>query len=87
MRAGRKKAAASRSNLPNSRMDQSRLIHMVEQIARNFAVHGEEAAAVATAKHLTDFWEPRMKAALTACPLDIFSPIARKAVTLLQQGR
>lgn len=39
-----------------------RLVYMVNQIAREFATRGEEAAALATADHIDHFWDPRMKA-------------------------
>ena len=41
-------------------MDIERLNHMARQIARNFAVLGSEDAEKATAKHIFEFWEPRM---------------------------
>jgi len=43
------------------------LIYMANQIARNFAASGVEAAIKATADHITAFWDPRMKARLFAC--------------------
>jgi formate dehydrogenase subunit delta len=42
------------------------LVYMANQIARNFAVQGDEAAIAATADHITLFWAPRMKAVLLA---------------------
>lgn len=45
-------------------MDAGKLIHMANQIARNFAALGDEAAIAATAEHIRKFWDPRMKAAL-----------------------
>jgi formate dehydrogenase subunit delta len=47
-------------------MDIGHLNMMVRQILRNLAIMGEEAAVVATAKHIIEFWEPRMIAALEA---------------------
>jgi formate dehydrogenase subunit delta len=47
-------------------MDTGNLNMMVRQILRNLAIMGEEAAVVATAKHIIEFWEPRMIAALEA---------------------
>lgn len=38
-----------------------RLVYMANQIARNFEVLGEDAAAAATADHIAIFWDPRMK--------------------------
>lgn len=64
-----------------------RLVYMANQIARNFAVSGAEAAARATADHLQSFWEPRMRARIIAC-LDAggagLSPGAAAAVALLR---
>lgn len=39
-------------------MDSQRLIHMVNQIARNFQ-HANDPAQ-ATFEHIKDFWDPRM---------------------------
>ena len=60
-----------------------RLHHMANQIARNFAVQGDEAAVAATTQHLRDFWDPRMKAAIMAADRNGFSPIAAAAVERL----
>jgi formate dehydrogenase subunit delta len=38
-----------------------RLVYMVNQIARNFRALGHDAAVKATAGHIRDFWDPRMK--------------------------
>jgi formate dehydrogenase subunit delta len=64
-------------------MDPARLILMANQIARNFAVQGEQAASAATAQHIRDFWDPRMKAAILAANHDALDPIAREAVARL----
>ena len=61
-------------------MDVKTLRHMVDQIARNFAVQGEEQAIAATAEHLRLFWDPRMKAAILADDRAMLSPIAAAAV-------
>ena len=61
-------------------MDVKTLRHMVEQIARNFAVQGDEQAIAATAEHLRLFWDPRMKAAILADDRAMLSPIAAAAV-------
>ncbi|MEJ6008387.1 formate dehydrogenase subunit delta [Novosphingobium aquae] len=57
---------------------------MANQIVRNFAALGEDHAAEATAEHIKDYWDPRMRAALrlpeTKSALD---PIARRAAELL----
>ncbi|MEP7222203.1 MAG: formate dehydrogenase subunit delta [Novosphingobium sp.] len=64
-------------------MDSAALILMANQIARNFAVQGDEAAAAATADHIRQFWAPRMKAAITANGDANLSPIAAAAVRQL----
>ena len=64
-------------------MDVKPLRYMVDQIARNFAIQGEEAAIVATAEHLQLFWEPRMRAAILADDRGLLSPIAAAAVDRL----
>ena len=61
-------------------MDIIHLTHMADQIARNFAIQGEEAAVAATAQHIRDFWDPRMKAAIRAADLSTLSPIAAAAI-------
>jgi formate dehydrogenase subunit delta len=65
-------------------MDIVKLRLMVNQIARNLAVNGEEAAIAGTAQHIIDFWDPRMKAALYADDLETLDPIARAAVARLK---
>ena len=45
-------------------MDLARLTYMANQIARNFAIQGDDAAIAATCQHMQLFWEPRMKAAI-----------------------
>ncbi len=64
-------------------MDLNMLHHMVNQIALNFAVQGEEAAVTATAEHLQLFWDPRMKAAILADDRSALSSIAAAAVERL----
>ncbi len=64
-------------------MDVKPLRYMVDQIARNFAIQGEEAAIAATVEHLQLFWEPRMKAAIVADDRALLSPIAAAAVDRL----
>src|SRR3546814_7290130 len=44
------------------------VVRMANQIARNFAALGDEAAIAQTAEHIVLFWDPRMKA--TAFALD-----------------
>jgi len=66
-------------------MDIGHLRHMVDQIARNFAVQGHDKAVAATADHIVRFWEPRMKAAIVA-DSGALSPISRGAIELLKRG-
>ena len=70
-------------------MDVAQLTYMANQIARNLAAGGEQAAIAATAQHIIDFWEPRMKAAILASDQAALNPIARAAVAQLapQQER
>lgn len=65
-------------------MDIERLRYMANQIARNFAVQGDEAAIAATAQHIRDFWDPRMRAAILADDRSVLEPIARAAVERLE---
>ncbi|MFV0644762.1 MAG: formate dehydrogenase subunit delta [Sphingomonadaceae bacterium] len=58
---------------------------MIDQIARNLSIHGDEQAAEMTAAHIRRFWDPRMKAALLGSDLSMLSPVAVKAAALLQQ--
>lgn len=67
-------------------MDITRLRYMADQIARNLAPQGEAAAIAATAQHIRDFWDPRMKAAILADDPAALSPIARAAVERLTRG-
>lgn len=66
-------------------MDLKHLTYMAEQIARNFAVQGEEQAVKATAQHIREFWDPRMKAAILAADRNTLSPIVCSAVERLAQ--
>jgi formate dehydrogenase subunit delta len=60
---------------------------MANQIARFFISKPHEAAVAGTAKHIADFWDPRMRAHIRAhlaaggAGLD---PIAREAVAALK---
>ena len=67
-------------------MDLTRLHHMIDQIARNFAAIGHTNAVAATADHIVKFWDPRMKDAILAGDPSALSPIARGAVALLATG-
>ena len=64
-------------------MDIAPLIRMANDIARNLAVQGDDAAIAATAQHIRDFWDPRMKAAILASDGAGLCPIAAAAVARL----
>jgi formate dehydrogenase subunit delta len=64
-------------------MDLDRLSYMANQIARNFAVQGEAAAAEATAQHIRDFWDPRMKAEILNGDRTALGAIAKAAIEQL----
>ncbi len=68
-------------------MDIEQLRYMVNQIARNLAVQGNETAIAATAQHIREFWEPRMKAAILADDLSMLDPAAKAAVESLLAER
>ena len=63
----------------------SRLVYMANQIFRNFAIQGDEAAAISTAQHIVAFWDPRMKAQLLAMSDDVLGSAARVATLLRRQ--
>lgn len=87
MPAGPQKAAVlRRSRRSRAAVDVQRLIHMANQIARNFAAQGEAAAVEATAQHIRDYWDPRMKAAIQADDGTGLDPIARYAVARLARA-
>jgi formate dehydrogenase subunit delta len=60
-----------------------RLIHMANQIATNFAIDGEAAAAAETANHIRLYWDPRMKRLITEHRGEGLSPIAAAAIAAL----
>jgi len=66
-------------------MDHARLVMMANQIARNLASQGEAEAIAQTARHLRDFWDPRMKAAILADRTGL-EPAAAAAVARLEAG-
>lgn len=63
-----------------------KLIYMANQIARNFAVQGHEAAVAATAEHIVLFWDPRMKEAIPSLDRAALNPIAAQALDLVSPG-
>jgi formate dehydrogenase subunit delta len=47
-------------------MSPDKLIYMANQIARSFRSRGPDVAVASTAEHISNFWEPRMRAQLFA---------------------
>lgn len=45
-------------------MTEEKMCRMANQIARFFASKPEDEAAVGIAKHISEFWEPRMRSQL-----------------------
>ncbi|WP_254514922.1 formate dehydrogenase subunit delta [Novosphingobium sp. G106] len=64
-------------------MEIERLRYMADQIARNFAMQGEDEAAAATAEHIRLYWDPRMKAAILADDRAALSPVVAAAIDQL----
>ena len=64
----------------------ARLRRMADQIALNFAAIGHDDAVLATADHIYQFWDPRMKTAIFADDRALLSPIAREAIDHLAGG-
>ncbi|MEG3179066.1 formate dehydrogenase subunit delta [Sphingomonas sp. LT1P40] len=63
---------------------QARLVYMANQVARNFAIQGDDIAARATADHIASFWDPRMKHAILADGSGL-STVATAAVEILRR--
>jgi len=64
----------------------ARLIYMANQIARNFCALDHEAAAAATADHIVQFWDPRMKAAVSGDEPELGRVAARAFAILREKG-
>jgi formate dehydrogenase subunit delta len=47
-------------------MSLDKLIYMANQIGKFFTSQGAEQAAAGTASHITQFWDPRMRAQILA---------------------
>jgi formate dehydrogenase subunit delta len=62
-----------------------RLAYMANQIARNLAAQGADAAALATADHIAAFWDPRMRAQFFALDDAVLEPLAARARALLRE--
>tara|TARA_R110001606_G_scaffold327480_1_gene474417 strand:- start:6188 stop:6445 length:258 start_codon:yes stop_codon:yes gene_type:complete len=65
------------------------LVHMVNQIARNFGTLERDAAAEAVAGHILLYWDPRMKRRITAHMVDGaetgLSDVAALAIDIVMQ--
>jgi formate dehydrogenase subunit delta len=61
------------------------LRRMAGDIARNFESMGHDKAVLATADHIYQFWDPRMKAAIFADDRAKLVPIAREAIEHLAE--
>lgn len=65
------------------------LVHMVNQIARNFGTLECDAAAEAVAGHILLYWDPRMKRRITAHIVDGaetgLSDVAALAIDIVTQ--
>jgi formate dehydrogenase subunit delta len=61
-----------------------RLVYMANQIARNIAAQGHDAAILILLDHIIAFWDPRMKARILAIDGQGLEPIARAAVAMLR---
>ncbi len=65
-----------------------RLVYMANQIARFFASMPHDAAVEGIAKHIADFWDPRMRARIrvqAATGGEGLDPLAREAVAALKR--
>lgn len=66
-----------------------KLVMMANQIAAFFAIQGEERAVPQIAKHLTQFWDPRMRTQIIAYVNDSGSgltPLAKAGILQLTQS-
>jgi formate dehydrogenase subunit delta len=64
-----------------------RLVYMANQIAAFFASQPHDKAVKGVAKHVSDFWDPRMRARIRdhlAAGGEGLSPLAREALTILE---
>ena len=62
------------------------LRRMANQIARNFQAIGHDKAVLATANHIDQFWDPRMKAAIFADDRSNLDDLAAAAIDHLAAG-
>jgi formate dehydrogenase subunit delta len=64
-------------------MSPEKLAYMANQIAKFFEAQPEAEAAKGVAKHISDFWAPRMRAELFAiaeAAPDTLDPLVREAL-------
>jgi formate dehydrogenase subunit delta len=70
-------------------MSLEKLVYMANQIGKFFTSQGKEQAAAGTADHIRKFWDPHMRATITA-HLDAggagLDPVARLAVERLKDA-
>jgi len=64
----------------------SGLIHMANQIARNMATMRFDDHPAAVAAHIKRYWTPGMIAKIRAADRSVLSPIALRAVEILDQA-
>lgn len=62
------------------------LRRMAGDIARNLESMGHDKAVLATADHIHQFWDPRMKEMIFADDPANLIPIAREAIAHLQEN-
>jgi len=70
-------------------MHADRLVTMANQIAGFFAAYPEERAIAATADHMRQFWDPRMRADLARIAAEVesgLSPVALAAARSLGEA-
>ena len=68
-------------------MESARLVHMANQIAAFFKAYPEGEAVTATAAHIRQFWDPRMRKQLADCVAaggEGLTPIALTAARALR---
>ncbi len=67
---------------------EERLVYMANQIGRFFAAQPRDVAVAGVARHLADFWDPRMRQRIRAhlaAGGEGLDPIVREAVASLKR--
>lgn len=64
-----------------------KLRRMANQIGTAFAAMKHDEAVLATADHIHQFWDPRMKAQIFADDREELNPIAKDAINQLAAGQ